>query len=68
MKRLIARIKAKTPKRNKLIGKTCTILSAVSTALLTSGYVKSTNWLIVLTIMSAVCGGGALYNAQKVEE
>lgn len=66
---LIEKIKAKTPKKNKVIGQVVTVLGAVSLAIAESGIVDHKPLLkIGLEVLSVKLGAAALYNAQKVED
>ena len=66
---LIERIKAKTPKKNKLGVKIATVLGAVSLAVAESGLVDNKPVLkIALEVISVKLGAVAVYNAQKVED
>ena len=66
---LIERLKAKTPKKNKLGVKVSTILGAVSLAVAESGIVDNRPVIkIALQVLSLKLGAVAVYNAQKVEE
>jgi hypothetical protein len=67
--KLIDRIKAKTPKKNKLGVKVSTILGAVSLVVAESGIVDNRPVIkIALQVLSLKLGAVAVYNAQKVEE
>ncbi len=67
--KLLDRIKAKTPKKNKLGVKVSTILGAVSLAVAESGIVDNRPVIkIALQVLSLKLGAVAVYNAQKVEE
>lgn len=65
------RLRAKTPKRDKQIGRFVTVLGtgcattlAVATAI---GFVFPPTAFVLLTIGSVVLGGKALYHGQKTE-
>jgi len=66
--KLIDRIKSKTPRRNKRIGKPLGVLGTVCGAILATGLVVNPIGLVALTVGAIVFGGGAVYNAQKVED
>ena len=67
--KFLDRIKAKTPKKNKLGVKVSTILGAVSLAVAESGIVDNRPVIkIALQVLSLKLGAVAVYNAQKVEE
>ena len=66
MKNLIKRIKAKTPKAHKILGKIATSISAISTTLLFGGYIDNFPKLkIACVILAVLTGGQALFHAQK---
>ena len=67
--KFLERLKAKTPKKNKLGVKVSTILGAVSLAVAESGIVDNRPVIkIALQVLSLKLGAVAVYNAQKVEE
>jgi len=66
---ILQRIKARTPRKNKLGVKVSTILGAVSLAVAESGIVDNRPVIkIALQVLSLKLGAVAVYNAQKVEE
>jgi len=66
---LIERLKARTPKKNKLGVKIATVLGAVALSVAESGVVDSRPVIkIALEVLSLKLGAVAVYNAQKVEE
>jgi hypothetical protein len=66
---LIEKIKAKTPKKNKVIGQVTAVLGAVSLAVAESGIVDNRPLIkIGLEVLSVKLGAVAVYNAQKVED
>ena len=66
---LIDRIKARTPKKNKLGVKIATVLGAVALGVAESGAVDNRPVIkIALEVLSVKLGAIAVYNAQKVEE
>ena len=66
---IFKRIKAKTPKKNKVIGQVTAVLGAVSLAVAESGLVDNRPLIkIGLEVLSVKLGAVAVYNAQKVEE
>jgi len=66
---LIEKIKAKTPKKNKVIGQVVTVLGAVSLAIAESGIIDNRPLIkIGLEVLSVKLGAVAVYNAQKVED
>jgi hypothetical protein len=67
--KLIDRIKARTPKKNKLGVKVATILGAVALSVAESGVVDNRPVIkIALEVLSLKLGAIAVYNAQKVED
>ena len=67
--KLLDRIKARTPKKNKLGVKVATILGAVALSVAESGVVDNRPVIkIALEVLSLKLGAIAVYNAQKVEE
>ena len=66
---LIDRIKARTPKKNKLGVKIATVLGAVALGVAESGAVDNRPVIkIALEVLSLKLGAVAVYNAQKVED
>lgn len=65
---LIEKFKAKTPKRNKRIGRFFTAIGVIAGTILTAGVVTAPLGVTILTVVSAVSGGIAVFNGQKVEE
>ena len=67
--KFIERLKARTPKKNKLGVKVATILGAVALRVAESGAVDNRPVIkIALEVLSLKLGAIAVYNAQKVEE
>ena len=67
--KFLERLKARTPKKNKIGVKVATILGAVSLAVAESGIVDNRPVIkIALQVLSLKLGAVAVYNAQKVEE
>ena len=67
--KFLEKIKAKTPKKNKLGLKIASVLGAVSLAVAESGLVDRRPVLkIALEVLSVKLGAIAVYNAQKVED
>jgi len=67
--KFLEKIKAKTPKKNKVIGQVTAVLGAVSLAVAESGLVDRRPLIkIGLEVLSVKLGAVAVYNAQKVEE
>ncbi len=66
---LIERLKARTPKKNKLGVKVATVLGAVALGVAESGAVDNRPIIkIALEVLSVKLGAIAVYNAQKVED
>lgn len=66
---IIERIKARTPKKNKLGVKIATVLGAVALGVAESGAVDNRPVIkIALEVLSVKLGAVAVYNAQKVED
>ena len=67
--KFLEKIKAKTPKKNKVIGQVTAVLGAVSLAVAESGLVDNRPLIkIGLEVLSVKLGVVAVYNAQKVAE
>ncbi len=67
--KFLERLKAKTPKKNKLGVKVATILGAVALSIAESGAVDNRPVIkIALQVLSLKLGAVAVYNAQKVDE
>lgn len=60
------RIKGKTPPNDKFKGKILTVLSAICLAIVASGIIKDESLLLIVNIVSILCGGKAFYHAQRV--
>ena len=65
---LLERLEAPTPKRNKRIGRIFTAIGVIAGTILTAGVVTAPLGITILTIVTAVSGGVAVFNGQKVEE
>jgi NADH:ubiquinone oxidoreductase subunit F (NADH-binding) len=65
---LIERLEAPTPKRNKRLGRIFTAIGVIAGTILTAGVVTAPLGITILTIVTAVSGGVAVFNGQKVEE
>ena len=66
---LIERIKARTPRKNKIGVKIATVLGAVALGVAESGAVDNRPVIkIALEVLSLKLGAVAVYNAQKVED
>lgn len=66
-KNIIERILAETPTRNKVIGQVSTIIGVFCAFILTTDYIQNEEVKLLVTFLSIVLGGNALYNAQKVK-
>lgn len=65
---LMDRFEAPTPKKNKRIGRIFTAIGVIAGTILTAGVVTAPLGVTILTVVSAVSGGIAVFNGQKVEE
>jgi len=66
---IIERLKARTPRKNKLGVKVASILGALSLGIAESGVVDNRPVIkIALEVLSLKLGAVAVYNAQKVED
>jgi hypothetical protein len=65
---LLERLDAPTPKRNKRIGRFFTALGVICGTILTAGVVTAPLGVTILTVVTAVSGGVAVFNGQKVEK
>jgi hypothetical protein len=65
---LLDRLEAPTPKRNKRLGRIFTAIGVIAGTILTAGVVTAPLGITILTIVTAVSGGAAVFNGQKVEE
>ena len=63
---LIERIKAKTPRKNKVTGKISTVIGVACASALGTGLIVNPIAIVALTVGSVVFGGKALFDAQKV--
>lgn len=65
---ILDRIKAKTPRKNKVIGQVTAVLGVVSLAVAESGAVDNRPMLkLGLEVLSVKLATASVYNAQKVE-
>ena len=62
------RLKAKTPDHNKKIGKIASVIALITGGILTAGVITAPLGITILTVVSAVGTGVAVFNGQKVEE
>lgn len=65
---LLERFEAPTPKKNKRIGRIFTAIGVVAGTILSAGVVTAPLGVTILTIVTAVSGGVAVFNGQKVAE
>ena len=65
---IVERFEAPTPKKNKRIGRIFTAIGVIAGTILTAGVVTAPLGVTILTVVSAVSGGIAVFNGQKVEE
>ena len=66
---IFKRIKAKTPKRNKRIGRIVTVIGGACLLIAESGQIDQKPTLkILFNVIGLLCGANALYHAQKVED
>ena len=66
---ILQRIKARTPKKNKLGVKVAAVLGAVALGVAESGAVDNRPVIkVALEVLSVKLGAIAVYNAQKVED
>lgn len=65
---LLERFEAPTPKKNKRIGRIFTAIGVIAGTILSAGVVTAPLGVTILTIVTAVSGGVAVFNGQKVED
>lgn len=65
---LMERFEAPTPKKNKRIGRIFTAIGVIAGTILSAGVVTAPLGVTILTIVTAVSGGVAVFNGQKVEK
>jgi NADH:ubiquinone oxidoreductase subunit F (NADH-binding) len=65
---LLDRLEAPTPKKNKRIGRIFTAIGVIAGTILSAGVVTAPLGVTILTIVTAVSGGVAVFNGQKVAE
>jgi hypothetical protein len=65
---LMERLEAPTPKKNKRIGRIFTAIGVITGTILSAGVVTAPLGVTILTIVTAVSGGVAVFNGQKVAE
>jgi len=66
--RIIRKIRAKTPQRDKAIGKISTVIGTTCATILALGLVVNPVGLVALTVGSVIFGGKALFHATKTVE
>jgi uncharacterized protein YcfJ len=62
------RLRAKTPDHNKKVGKFFTAIGLVAGTILSAGVITAPLGVTILTVVTAVSGGIAVFNGQKVDE
>lgn len=67
MKKLIKRISEPTPYLDKVKGKVSTVIGVLYVALISSGVIENEMINIVLYMCVIICGGKAVYHAQKIK-
>jgi hypothetical protein len=65
---LLERLEAPTPKKNKRIGRIFTAIGVVAGTILSAGVITAPLGVTILTVVTAVSGGIAVFNGQKVAE
>ncbi len=65
---LLERLEAPTPKKNKRLGRIFTAIGVICGTILTAGVVTAPLGITILTIVTAVSGGVAVFNGQKVAD
>ena len=65
---LLERFEAPTPKKNKRIGRIFTAIGVVAGTILSAGVITAPLGVTILTVVTAVSGGIAVFNGQKVAE
>ncbi len=65
---LLERLEAPTPKKNKRIGRIFTAIGVIAGTILSAGVVTAPLGITILTVVTAVSGGIAVFNGQKVEK
>lgn len=68
MKKIIAKFKAKTPDRNKRIGRTATAIATAIGTVLTLGVVTAPLGITILTVTGSLATVVAVYNGAQVEK
>lgn len=63
---IIKRIKARTPDKDKGVGRLFTVLGAIATAVLATGLIVSTGGIIALTVVATLFTSKAIFHGQKV--
>jgi uncharacterized protein YcfJ len=65
---LMERLEAPTPKKNKRIGRIFTAIGVIAGTILSAGVITAPLGVTILTVVTAVSGGIAVFNGQKVAE
>jgi hypothetical protein len=65
---LLERLEAPTPKKNKRIGRIFTAIGVIAGTILSAGVITAPFGVTILTVVTAVSGGIAVFNGQKVAE
>jgi hypothetical protein len=65
---LLERLEAPTPKKNKRIGRIFTAIGVIAGTILSAGVITAPLGVTILTVVTAVSGGIAVFNGQKVAE
>jgi uncharacterized protein YcfJ len=64
---LLDRFEAPTPKKNKRIGRIFTAIGVIAGTILSAGVVTAPLGITILTVVTAVSGGVAVFHGQKVD-
>ena len=64
---ILQKIKARTPKRQKIIGKIATVIGTACATVLSLGLVANPIGIVALTVGAVAFGGKALHSAIQVE-
>jgi hypothetical protein len=62
------RLNAKTPDHNKKVGRIASVIALITGSILTAGVVTAPIGITILSVVTSVSGGIAVYNGQKVAE
>lgn len=66
--KLLRKIRAKTPERDKVIGKVSTVIGTTCATVLALGLVANPIGIVALTVGSILFGGKAFFHATKTVE